>query len=102
MWYDTPSTAGSDFVAVNKTVFFSPTEGEVCVTLEIIDDNVTNELPEHFILNFSVDQMGLTLPPVSITILDNDVTGGPVYISLRPLLTNSLCSINVGSSLYIY
>ena len=75
------SIAGADFVAANTTILFSPTENEVCTEVEIIDDDVPNEQPEQFILDITVNpQTNVPVPPVPVTILDNDVAGQPPQI----------------------
>ena len=75
-----PTAAGADFVAVNSTISFSPTEQEACTTVEIIDDDIPNEPPEQFLLEFTLSPL-LPLPPVSVTILDNDVAGEPLLLA---------------------
>lgn len=73
--FNTHCTAGADFAAVSKSMTFEPLDRVACANVRIIDDNLPNEVPESFTVNFKGLEGLLDIPlqSASITIIDNDI-----------------------------
>ena len=70
-----PHTAGSDYIAVNTVLTFSPTDTRQCVNVQILDDEVVEN---DEIINLNATLLAITNPLITIagsatiTILDED------------------------------
>ena len=77
MYYILYITAGSDFSPKNDTITFGELDRESCTGVEIINDNIRNEAPEVFEVNFLVseeneDGIEIVNPVSLVTIIDDD------------------------------
>ena len=78
MYYILYITAGSDFSPKNDTITFGELDRELCTYyVEIINDNIRNEAPEVFEVNFLVsegneDGIEIVNPVSLVTIIDDD------------------------------
>ena len=72
------STAGFDFTPFTSNIIFGPHDREACTSVNIINDDVSNEIPEEFQVSFLVmqqDQEGMEVVNLisTVTIIDDDV-----------------------------
>lgn len=79
-------------MASTSTVTFGERDRQSCTVVEIINDDVSNEVPEVFQVNFLLDEPGTNIVnPISmVTIIDDDVGkyGGPIYLVLKSAKTS--------------
>ena len=74
-------------MASTSTITFGPQDRESCTEVEIINDDVTDEAPELFQVDFLVsqpDELGMTVvtPVSNVTIIDDDV-GECAYTKMK-------------------
>ena len=58
--------ADTDVETINATITFLPMDREACTLVKISDENT----PDGFMIEISVDEVDLEVPPVLVTITD--------------------------------
>ena len=73
---------GVDFTAVSGTLSFTDTASQLAVSVDTIDDSDVEALPETFTVRLLA--AGSEVASAAVTILDNDIGGGPVIACCGP------------------
>ena len=68
-------SADANIRTVNATLIFFPLDREACTLVTVTDHDVMG-LPDGFVVVISGDNIDIVLPPILITINDNDDEGG--------------------------